>query len=140
MFFPQALFGSHSLIMALFEKMLYKTISLTDMYNIIYLKTGLELGLKNYLFLKLDHLLSISKFISLKVIMWQNKTNFIKNALFSLSSIEVSSRLFCYWRALCYGDLLGFGDLWGYQVYISGKEGHLGHYDCVQINRKVNTK
>ncbi|RMX51824.1 hypothetical protein pdam_00021955, partial [Pocillopora damicornis] len=29
----------------------------------------------------------------------------------------------------------GFGDLWGYQVYISGKEGHLGHYDCVQINR-----
>ncbi|XP_066030308.1 uncharacterized protein [Pocillopora verrucosa] len=30
----------------------------------------------------------------------------------------------------------GFGDLWGYQVYISGKEGHLGHYDCVQINRK----
>ena len=69
MFFPQALFGSHSLIMALFEKMLYKTISLTDMYNIIYLKTGLELGLKNYLFLKLDHLLSISKFISLKVIM-----------------------------------------------------------------------
>ena len=82
--------------MALFEKMLYKTISLTDMYNIIYLKTGLELGLKNYLFLKLDHLLSISKFISLKVIMQQNKTNFIKNALFSLTFIEVSSRLFCY--------------------------------------------
>ena len=112
------------------------------MYNVIYLKTGLELELKNDLFLKLDHLSSISKFISLKVIMQQNfnKTNFIKNALFSLSSIEVSSRLFCYWRALCYGDLLGFGDLWGYQVYISGKEGHLGHYDCVQINRKVNTK
>ena len=60
------------------------------MYNVIYLKTGLELGLKNDLFLKLDHLLSISKFISLKVIMLQNKTNFIKNALFSLSSIEVS--------------------------------------------------
>ena len=66
------------------------------MYNVIYLKTGLELGLKNDLVLKLDHLSSISKFISLKVIMRQNKTNFIKNALFSLSSIEVSSRLFCY--------------------------------------------
>ena len=66
------------------------------MYNVIYLKTGLELELKNDLFLKLDHLSSISKFISLKVIMQQNKTNFIKNALFSLSSIEVSSRLFCY--------------------------------------------
>ena len=49
------------------------------MYNVIYLKTGLELELKNDLFLKLDHLSSISKFISLKVIMQQNKTNFIKN-------------------------------------------------------------
>ena len=52
------------------------------MYNVIYLKTGLELELKNDLFLKLDHLSSISKFISLKVIMQQNKTNYQKCLIF----------------------------------------------------------
>ena len=71
--------------------------------------------------------------------MWWNKANFIKNALSLLSTLEVSSRLFCDWYALGCGDFLGFGDLWGYQLYISGKDKHPGHNDCTQMNRKVNT-
>ena len=36
------------------------------------------------------------------------------------------------------GVFVGFSDLWGYQVYITGKDNHPGHYVCHQINSKVH--
>ena len=34
-------------------------------------------------------------------------------------------------------NIKGLHDLWGYQVYLAPKNGHTGHFQCVQINSKV---